>query len=131
MGARGIRGAGRPGAAVIVALLALVFQALIPPGYMLAAGRDASPVLSICTGHGAMALGDSTDRQSPPLKQKAAGPCAFAGHGAPPILAASVHPIAIAWSLAAPAGPVAHPRVIVGRGLAAPPPARGPPSALI
>ena len=116
--------------AVIVALLAMMFQALIPPGYMLAAGNDATPVLSICTGHGPLTLGGPGDRQAP-AKQKAAGPCAFTAHDAPPILAASARPIAIRWSLLAPAGPVAHRLVFVGRGLAAPPPARGPPSDLV
>ena len=130
MSTRGSRGARRPGAAAIVALLALVFQALVPPGYMLASERGATAVLSICTGHGPLSLGDPGDRQAPPSKQKPSGPCAFAGHGAPPILAAFAPSIAIRWSLSATAGPAAHLRVFVGRGLAAPPPARGPPSAL-
>ncbi len=129
MSNKGSRGAGRPGVAVVIALLAMMFQALIPPGYMLAAGSDATPVLSICTGHGPLTLGDPGHRQAP-AKQKAAGPCAFTGHSAPPILAASARPIAIRWSLSAP-GPVAHRLVFVGRGLAAPPPARGPPTALV
>ena len=130
MSTRGSRGAGRPGAAAIVALLALVFLALVPPGYMLASERGTTPVLSICTGHGPLSLGGPGDRQAPPSKQKTSGPCVFAGHGASPILAASAPPISIGWSLSAAAGPTAHLRVFVGRGLAAPPPERGPPSVL-
>ncbi len=115
---------------MLVVLAAFLFQALIPPGYMLAAGRGASPAVTICTGHGPLRIDDPSGRHAPPGKDKAAGVCAFAGHGAPPILAASPRPALIRWSLSAPAGPLAHPRVFVGRGLAAPPPARGPPASL-
>jgi len=116
--------------AVFVALLALVFQALIPPGYMVAQGHGSTPVLSICTGHGPLNLSDPSGRQAPPGKRKTGGVCAFAGHGAAPILASPPIPVAVEWSQAAPAGPAPHRHVFIGRGLAAPPPARGPPAAL-
>jgi hypothetical protein len=116
---------------VLVALVALVFQALIPPGYMLAADRDNGPQVTICTGHGPLSLGDPADRHAPPGKDKSAGVCAFAGHGAAPVLAASPTPMPVRWTSTANAGPVAHHLVTVGRGLAAPPPARGPPASVV
>lgn len=115
---------------MLAALLALVIQALAPPGYMLAAGRGPAPAVVICTGHGPLNLTDVGDRHAPPGKQKTAGVCAFAGHGSAPILTAPQLPTQIRWTASAAAGRVSRPRVFVGRGLAAPPPARGPPSAL-
>ncbi len=119
----------RPSAAVLTALLALLFQALIPPGYMLAAGRTGPAAVVICTGHGPLRLAGRTDRQIPPGKQKAAGVCTFAGHGAAPLLAAPRLATEIRWTRAVRARPALHPGAFVGRGLAAPPPARAPPSA--
>jgi hypothetical protein len=115
---------------MLAALVALLFQALIPPGYMLASGQGSGPTVTICTGHGPLRIDDPAGRHAPPRKGKAAGICAFAGHGAPPIPAASPRPAPIRWSLAAPSGPAAHLRVFLGRRLAAPPPARGPPASL-
>lgn len=115
---------------MLVALLALVFQALIPPGYMLAAGQGTAPVITICTGHGPLSLADRSDRHAPPDRRKGAGVCAFAGHGAAPVLNTQPAPTPVRWTLAAEAGPIAHHLVAVGRGLAAPPPARGPPTSL-
>ncbi len=117
-------------AAALVAFLALLIQALIPPGYMLAAGRTGPAAMVICTGHGPLRIGDHHDRQTPPSKAKAAGLCAFAGHGAAPVLASAARPTPIRWSAETQVGPSVQPRVFVGRGLAAPPPARGPPSPL-
>ncbi len=117
-------------AAAVLALVALFVQALIPPGFMLAPVRGASPAMVICTGHGPLKLADAGDRQRPPQKQKAAGVCAFAGHGAAPILPAPQPPIAVRWTAAAPAAVRARPSIYIGRGLAAPPPARAPPSLL-
>ncbi len=124
------QGQRRQAAAVLVALLALLFQALIPPGYMLAAESGGTPSVTICTGHGPLTIGDPNDRHAPPGKEKAAGVCAFAGHGAAPILAASPLPTQIRWKLAARKGSAPYHFVFVGRGLAAPPPARGPPASL-
>ncbi len=129
MNAPRLHRSARPPAAVLTALLALLIQALIPPGYMLAAGRTSPAAVVICTGHGPLRLAGHQDRQAPPAKQKAAGVCAFAGHGAAPLRAALRLPTEIRWTRAVFAGPAVHPSVFVGRGLAAPPPARGPPSA--
>jgi hypothetical protein len=115
--------------AALVALLAVFFQALIPPGYMLAAsGPKAGPQVVICTGHGPLRLADPADHQAPPGKQKSSGVCAFAGHGAPQILTARLPLAQVRWAEVPPTLTAAHPRVFIGRGLAAPPPARGPPS---
>ena len=123
-----LRRSARPLTAVLTALLALLIQSLIPPGYMLAAGPASPAAVVICTGHGPLRLAAQTDRQAPPAKQKAAGLCAFAGHAAAPLLASPRLPTEIRWTRAVLAGPAVHPSVFVGRGLAAPPPARGPPS---
>ena len=126
------RGAGRLGAATLAALLAILLQALIPPGYMLAAGDGAgrAPTLTICTGHGPLKLAAPSDRQAPD-KSKSTGVCAFAGHGAPPIPVSAAGAAPVLWNAIVAGGPVAHHLVFVGRGLAAPPPARGPPAALV
>lgn len=128
MSARGSAGGRAPGASVALALLALVIQALVPAGYMVAAGSNA-PVVVICTGHGPLRLADHGDRHAP-LQKKTAGVCAFAGHGAPPLPEAARPLSAIRWSEAAPAVAV-RPSVFIGRGLAAPPPARAPPARLV
>ncbi|HEY5410865.1 MAG TPA: DUF2946 family protein [Caulobacteraceae bacterium] len=117
-------------AAAVLALVALFIQTLIPPGFMLAASSGGAPAMVICTGHGPLALTEPGDHQLPPQKQKASGACAFAGHGAAPILPAPPAPIAIQWAAAAPAAAKTRPSVFIGRGLAAPPPARAPPSFL-
>ena len=117
-------------AAAVLALVALFVQALIPPGFMLAPVPGAAPAMVICTGHGPLRLADAGDHRLPPQKQKAAGVCAFAGHGAAPILPAPQPPIAIHWTAAAPAAVRDRPSVFIGRGLAAPPPARATPSFL-
>ena len=130
MSSRGHPALAPPRAAALVAFLALLIQTLIPPGYMLAAGRTGSAAVVICTGHGPLRLADHRNRQAPPAKGKAAGLCAFAGHGAAPPLPTARLPSEIRWTRAPDAGLAARPVVFVGRGLAAPPPARGPPSAL-
>ncbi len=118
-----------PRGAALIALLALLIQALIPPGYMLAAGRTGPAAVVICTGHGPLTIAGHRDPQAPPAKGKAAGLCAFAGHGAAPLLPTGRLPTEVRWTPAPRAGPAVHPTAFVGRGLAAPPPARAPPSA--
>ncbi len=131
MSARGFAGRRAPGSLAVLALLALFVQALVPPGYMLAAAPGAGPAMVICTSHGPLKIADGSDRQAPP-RNKGAGLCAFAGHGAPPIPAAAAQPLdEILWSEAASAVASDRPSVFVGRGLAAPPPARGPPTFLV
>jgi hypothetical protein len=111
-----------------LALLALLLQGLTPPGFMVARNAGGATI-AICTGHGAAYsladLGGHPAKQSPSRPDV---PCAFAGHGvvaAPPLAAL------IAVPIAAPATPVAIPRLDLapGRGLAAPPPpSQGPPT---
>jgi hypothetical protein len=121
---------GKAGKRAVFALafVALLFNVLAPPGYMLAgqaAGRTISVVL--CTAQGPVAVAPDHG-QIPTHKPSSDMPCAFAGHGvgaAPPVsvlvglagLAVYRRPVALAASDLAP-----------GRGLAAPPPpSQGPP----
>jgi hypothetical protein len=55
-------------------------------------------------------------------------PCMFAGHAAPASLASPAPAVTLAWATFTSKGLPPARRVLVGRGLAAPPPARGPPS---
>ena len=127
MKARGF--AGRRARAVLV-LLALLMQALLPSGYMLAAAQDGPPAIVICTGHGPLKLAAPSDRKAP-LQKKSAGVCAFAGQGAPPIPQAAQPLSEIRWSEAVPVVDGVRRSLFVGRHLAAPPPSRGPPTVLV
>jgi hypothetical protein len=118
------RGVGRE---VFLALsaMALALMLVVPPGFMVGGG-DGPARIVICTGHGGV---DSVrDLGHAPKGGKASPACAFAGHGAPPTLGPS-GPSISAW-LALRAALVAIPvdQVRIGAGLAAPPPARAPPS---
>jgi hypothetical protein len=111
-------------AAVAVAVLVIV-----PPGYMVGAGKTSGPPrIVICTGHGPVTA--AIDLGSAPAKPtKAGGPCAFAAHaGAAPIPSPAILPGR--WKPAAIAHAILVSQVTIGRGLAAPPPARGPPALL-
>ena len=109
------------------ALIALVFaalliQALIPAGYMVAPGQ--SPGLVICTGHGP--LGDHKAPGGAPTTSHE-GVCVFASHGvalATPTFDRLPAQVMVArTTVVAPIG-----EQTPGRGLAAPPPpSRGPP----
>ena len=129
MTARGFAGRWAKGAPAVLASLALVVQALMPAGYMIAAAPAQGPAMVICTGHGPLTL---SGRSAPkaPVQKKAAGVCAFAGHGAPPLPEAAQPLSEIRW-LEAAIATADRPDVFVGRGLAAPPPARGPPNLLV
>ena len=129
MKAQGIAGGRPPGALAVLALLALLVQALLPSGYMLAAAPGVGPAVVICTSHGPLKIADPGDRKAPARNK--AGVCAFAGHGAPPIAEAIQLLAEIRWSEAASAAAPGRPSAFVGRGLAAPPPARGPPTFLV
>jgi len=126
----GPRGAGTRLWAVAFGILALLVQALVPQGFMVAREGDRSAIV-ICTGHGPLLSSD--DLRGYPAKapeHKSSMVCDFAGHGgglasaALPVLAVPTlwsHPDMDAPSL----------EVAPGRGLAAPPPpSQAPPLTL-
>lgn len=105
-------------------LVALTLQVAVPPGFMVG-GDDGATRIVICTGHGP--VNAATDLGHASNSGKSRVPCAFAGHGAPANLGPTALIVAAAWAprpadLATPAD-----QVSIGAGLAAPPPARGPP----
>ena len=117
---------------LVLAALALALQILVPQGFMIDGKADQAGLLVICTGHGpitsALDLGQS---KSPAPKGKTAAPCPFAAHGGTPTLDRPVSAFPVSWSPTPSIAPTPADQVSVGRGLAAPPPARGPPVALI
>lgn len=123
-----------------LAVLAIVFKILVPPGFM-AAGplQGGLPLgLVICTGSGPLAVGSQAgDSQADVPHDAPAGksshdmPCGFAANGmATP--APNLLDVAIVEFVAHPHAPVRTLADLApGRGLAAPPlPARGPPNLL-
>jgi len=114
--------------AVGLAMLALVVQALAPPGLMVARQGESATIV-LCTGHGpVLARSDLTGHPGAPSKSRPDAPCAFAGHGvaAGPTLAA---PGARRLTPTSPPPVLARLDVVPGRGLAAPPPpSQGPPT---
>ena len=115
-----------------LAAVALAIQLMVPSGFMLSESAGQSLQVVVCTGHGPLqAVLDLGKSKAPAPRDKSGAPCAFAGHGAtatPPPAPASTP---IAWTAATIATPVLADQVTVGRGLAAPPPARGPPTPLV
>jgi hypothetical protein len=110
------------------ALCALALLVLVPPGFMVDAG-DGQARITICTGHCAVESVVDLSGKSPPAKGKRSdAPCVFAGHAAPLTLTPDAPPIAAAWALAAAPAQLPGSQIAPGRGLAAPPPARGPPT---
>ena len=113
-----------------LAALALVFQTLIPAGFMPGAASDRPLALVICTGHGPLtSVLDLGGSKAPPHKPAAA--CVFAGHGAaasPPLAGPAQE---APWQAVETVAPRPTARVFFGRGPAAPPPARGPPARLV
>ena len=110
-----------------LALIALAVQVLVPPGFMLSGASADRVQVVICTGHGPLQAADPGGARAPAQKGKAGQPCAFAGRGVllGPALAGTAAATLIAWPVEP---PQVRPRVVfVGRGLAAPPPARAPP----
>lgn len=113
---------------VALAVVALAVLVLVPPGYMVGGGTASGPVrIVICTGHGPVTAAVDLGKSAPRNGGKAGAPCAFATHGACAAPIPAPPNVAAAWS-ATPASVVAQAsQVSFGRGLAAPPPARGPP----
>ena len=107
--------------ATAVAILALLIQLAVPPGFMVA-DTNQGPAVVICTGHGPLAVdvpGHGLPGKSP--GSKGSGVCPFAGHGGPAVtpVAAAFSPAAYVFEREQTSTPGdAYP----GRGLAAPPP---------
>ena len=134
----------RPGSmrALLVALslCVLAVRVIVPQGYMWAATADGSPRIVICSGFAgasgvpqiaavALAAQHESDRRDHDGKS-ADHPCAFAVASVAVDLAGDAHPIAVArLSAAAPVAPYLFLRP--GLGLAAPPPPKTGPPALV
>ena len=112
------------------AALALAVLVLIPPGYMIGGGKSSGPTrIVICTGHGPVATIVDLGRSAPAKRGKPGAPCAFAAHaGWAPIPAPAV--LVATWKPVSGRAPILTSQVSIGWGLAAPPPARGPPALL-
>jgi hypothetical protein len=116
------------GIVFLLAALALAVQIVVPPGFMISGGGDGPARIVICTGHGPIeAVADLGGSKAPAPGKKSQAPCAFAGHAAPPNLASTGPAVAVAWAELRPPQVRPAKKVSVGRRLAAPPPARGPP----
>ena len=111
-----------------LAFVALLFNVLAPPGYMLADDATVQPfAVVLCTAQGPVAV-TPAQGHAPAHKSSSDMPCAFAGHGvgaAPPV------PVVVGLADFAnyrSAVVLAAADLAPGRGLAAPPPpSRGPP----
>ena len=113
----------------LFAALALAMQVVVPPGYMVGGGADGPTRIVICTLHGPVnAAVDLGGSKGPAHPKTASMPCIFAGHAAPASLASPAPAAGLAWATFTSIALPTDRRVFVGHGLAAPPPARGPPS---
>jgi hypothetical protein len=109
------------------ALVALALLVLVPPGFMVAS--DGPARITICTGHGAVESSlDLSGKSAPANHGKADAPCAFAGHAAPLARAPAAPIVTAAWTLVRASAALPASQIAPGRGLAAPPPATGPPA---
>jgi hypothetical protein len=113
----------------LLAILALALQVVVPPGYMVGGGANGPARIVICTLHGpvnaAIDLGGS---KAPAHGKTSPMPCVFAGHAAPASLASPTPAVAVPWARLTSVDLPPATRSFVGRGLAAPPPARAPPA---
>jgi hypothetical protein len=127
MARAGLRRSDRRAPLTALALIAIIFQLAVPPGFMVGSTAG-GPSIVICTGHGALLA--PSDQPGAPAKApsgKAAPTCPFAGHGGSPTLAPLAPPTAIRFEAAAAIG-ARRATATPGRGLAAPPPpAQAPP----
>jgi hypothetical protein len=110
------------------AFIALLFNVLAPPGYMVGDSASSQPfAVMLCTAQGPVAI-TPDQGHAPAHKSRPDAPCAFAGHGvgaAPPldVAVSTAHFAAYRAALR-----IAQTDLAPGRGLAAPPPpSRGPP----
>jgi hypothetical protein len=114
-----------------LALIALIFQLAIPPGFMIASAAG-GPTIVICTGHGPLlARLDPRGAPAPAPKGKPAPMCPFAGHGGTPLAPAPLTVALVRFeTFAAPAQSLTA--VSYGHGLAAPPPpSQAPPAPFV
>jgi hypothetical protein len=118
------------GALGVLAFVALAVLVLVPPGYMVSGKPDGPARIVICTGHGPVEAAVDLGKAPPARGGKADKPCAFAAHAGSAAQILKSATLGVAWS--APAGhhPILASQVSVGLGLAAPPPARAPPTLL-
>ena len=131
MSARPLQHPNWRGAFLALATLALALQVLIPQGFMLS-GASGQAAVVICTGHGPLLTApDGGKSKAPTPKDKADAPCPFAAHGGGSVSSPSAFVAAIAWPAYVAATLPRPEPVFVGRGLAAPPPARAPPAILV
>lgn len=135
-----LRRLARDHACIAALLLAavLALRVLVPAGFMPMAGADGRLTVMVCSGEGSRAmtivipgLGEGRGKPAPADRDKAGGPCAFAGHAAPWL--SSVDPVLLIAALAA----VAMLALFASRPFALRtaahlrPPLRGPPAASI
>jgi len=112
----------------LLAFVALALGVVVPPGFMIGGQGDGPAHIVICTGHGAVeAALDLGGKGAPANGKKSDGPCAFAGHAAPLTPASAAPAISVAWMAVEAPQILPASQVAIGRGLAAPPPARAPP----
>jgi hypothetical protein len=115
-----------------LALMLLMVRALVPAGWMPAQQRG--QWITICSGAGVtmawIGADGKIDKNHVPAKTEKAGYCAFAGLGMAVDL--SLAPINIATpAFVALLLPTLTPAIAIGHGLAAPPPPKTGPPALI
>jgi hypothetical protein len=128
MGRTADRAKGFRGVFMTLAVLALAFKILTPPGYMIA-GPGASSPLVICTGHGAAILKTDPGAPSAPMPKKSDQPCAFAGNVTPLAPSTVVTRVPVLTLARRAENPAQRQDLLPGRGLAAPPPpSQGPPT---
>lgn len=115
-----------------LALILLAVRALVPAGWMPA--QERGQWITICSGAGVsmawIGADGKIDKQHDPAKSEKSGHCAFAGLGTAVDL--SLAPLDIpAPAFAAPLFPAMAAAITIGHGLAAPPPPKTGPPALI
>lgn len=116
---------------IALAMAALAVLVAVPPGFMVSGnGQNESVRILICTGHGPVETVLDLGRSEPAKHGKGDAPCAFA------VLTASAAPvlhsplIAAPWPTRPTDRALPSSQIAIGRGLAAPPPARAPPVSL-
>lgn len=115
-----------------LALMLLTLRALVPAGWMPA--QERGQWITICSGAGVsmawIGADGKIDKQHAPAKSEKSSHCAFAGLGTPADLAVGNFSLALPLYGAA-LVPMLATLVTVGQGLAAPPPPKTGPPALI
>lgn len=113
-------------AGLLLALFALVFKAMLPPGYMLSADANQSIVMTLCGGGEAVLdLGGSSDQK--PDHSSAGVECPFAIMSAPALAAPELAPTAPVLAHAIPADTPVRALAAFNTPAGPPLPARGPP----